>query len=176
MYLNWPSLESGFSSSDSGASRCTFIDIYAWCSIKIHAHTDNGLHLRFLKNCGADPCGNPDHAPPPKPSELTNLSSSHPSLSGASFTLNMDRCCSACIRPSFSILASIRASSPSILRAGFGVMASSTKWLSQCGQYSSLGHKLAHSHDSSSWLQPVLELLRIFPETLLALFAREGLP
>lgn len=44
---------------------------------------------------------------------------------------------SSLTRSSLSILLLTRASSPSTVRAGFGMAASSTKWLSQCGQYSS---------------------------------------
>ena len=53
--------------------------------------------------------------------------------------------------PSYNIergkgyLLSIRASSPSTCNAGLGVLASSTKWLSQWGQYSSLSSNSAAS-------------------------------
>lgn len=77
-------------------------------------------------------CISPSMLPlPPK-------SRSHPSLSGASFTLKIVRCCSAWILSSLIMRASIRTSSPSTLTAGVGILASRTKWLSQWGQYSSL--------------------------------------
>lgn len=46
---------------------------------------------------------------------------------------------SSCTRSSFNIRLSMRVSSDSIFRAALGVMASIMKWLSQMGQYSSLG-------------------------------------
>lgn len=66
-----------------------------------------------------------------------------PSLSGASLTLKIDLCSSPLILSSFNILLSTLASSPSNLSIGLGVTASMTKWLSQCGQYS--------SDSSNSW-------------------------
>lgn len=70
-----------------------------------------------------------------------------PRRSGASFTLNIDLSDSPRTRSSFNILESMRTSSPSTFRVGFGVLASRTKWLSQCGQYSSL------SSNSSAFLR-----------------------
>jgi hypothetical protein len=77
-----------------------------------------------------------------------------PSLFGASLTSKMVRSSSLRTRSSLSILfsvsealmphdivtylESIRASSPSTCSDTFGVFAGRTKWLSQCGQYSSL--------------------------------------
>lgn len=68
---------------------------------------------------------------------------SQPSLFGASFTSKIVLCSSPLMRSSLSILLSTRASSPSNFSIGFGVKASRTKWLSQCGQYS--------SDSSNSW-------------------------
>jgi hypothetical protein len=71
-------------------------------------------------------------------------------------------------------LESILASSPSTLRAAFGVRASSTKWLSQWGQYSSLAYR--SQSPGRTQLEErlgirILKLPCIFPERLLALFA-----
>jgi hypothetical protein len=68
-----------------------------------------------------------------------------PSLLGASLTSNMVRASSCRVLWSINILLSTRASSPSNFSIGFGVLASSTKWLSQCGQYSSLSSNTAAS-------------------------------
>jgi len=64
--------------------------------------------------------------------------SSHPSLLGASLTSNIVLSSSPLIRSSLNIRLSFLASSPSNFNTGFGVRASRMKWLSQCGQYSSL--------------------------------------
>lgn len=68
-----------------------------------------------------------------------------PNLLGASLTSNIVRASSARVLSSFNILLSTRASVPSNSRIGFGVLASSTKWLSQCGQYSSLSSNVSAS-------------------------------
>lgn len=67
---------------------------------------------------------------------------------------------------------SIRASSPSTCSEAFGVLASRTKWLSQCGQYSSL-LPISPSATREVWAgySRVLELARILAESLFALFA-----
>lgn len=51
----------------------------------------------------------------------------HPNLLAASLTSNIVRCVSAWMRSSLSIRESTRASSPSMLRTGFGVLASRIK-------------------------------------------------
>jgi hypothetical protein len=76
-------------------------------------------------------------------SHFPRLFMSQPSLFGASFTSKIVLCSSPLMRSSLIILLSTRASSPSNFSIGFGVKASRTKWLSQCGQYS--------SDSSNSW-------------------------
>lgn len=73
----------------------------------------------------------------------------------------------------------MRASSPSNCSEAFGVLASRTKWLSQCGQYSSLPlhHQHRHHHHhrtSASAHSRILELTCILAKRLLALFAYKG--
>jgi hypothetical protein len=72
-------------------------------------------------------------------------------------------------------LASFRTSSPSTCSEAFGVRASRTKWLSQCGQYSSLPLNQPSAGESGCrhGYAPVLELASILAEGLLALFADE---
>ena len=74
---------------------------------------------------------------------LHRNATAQPSLFGASLTSKIVLCSSCLVLSSLIILLSILASSPSNFSIGFGVTASSTKWLSQCGQYSSLS--------SNSW-------------------------
>ena len=80
-------------------------------------------------------------------------------------------------RSSFSIRESIRTSSPSIFKVGAGVFASRTKWLSQCGQYSSLVGGFSLLAFAYRWASasPVFEFSRVFPETFLTFFAYECL-
>ena len=109
---------------------------------------------------------------------LTNPSL-HPSLLGASSTSKIERCCWLWSLPSLNIRASIRASSPSIFNAGFGVTASRTKWLSQWGQYSSLVARGQHSPPLGSGgisaCSPVFKFLSVFPKTFLALLTGKSL-
>jgi hypothetical protein len=67
-----------------------------------------------------------------------HLNTLQPRRFGASLTLKIVCCSSPRSLSSLSILASFRTSSLSTCSDAFGVFASSTKWLSQCGQYSSL--------------------------------------
>jgi hypothetical protein len=67
-------------------------------------------------------------------------------------------------------------SSPSTWIEAFGILASSTKWLSQCGQYSSLP-LVQQAHHGSTGTRPdtrdvrILKLARILSKGLFALFA-----
>lgn len=88
------------------------------------------------------------HAAKPDPSRpfctpLSSPRSTQPNLLGASLTSNIVLSSSPRILSSLNILLSTRASSPSTSNRALGVTASSTKWLSQCGQYS--------SDSSNSW-------------------------
>jgi hypothetical protein len=94
---------------------------------------------------------------------------------------------SGCARPSASYivlmrlvqhdtatyLESIRASSPSTRSDAFAVFASKTKWLSQCGQYSSLPSLASVPPEQFAVYSRVLKLACIFPKSLLALLAYE---
>lgn len=118
------------------------------------------------------------------------LSIPQPSLFGASLTSNIERCSSARTRSSLSILnnvsfmnrirtdvayrASTRTSSPSTCSEALGVRASRTKWLSQCGQYSSLItiQRLYNQQNVMMHLR-ILKLACILSEGLLALLAYE---
>lgn len=64
-----------------------------------------------------------------------------PSLLSIPLRSHIDCCSSLFALSSFNILESTLTSSPSTSNFGFGVTASSTKWLSQWGQYSSLSSK-----------------------------------
>jgi len=68
---------------------------------------------------------------------------------------------------------SMRASSPSTCNDALGVFASKTKWLSQCGQYSSLLLVSQAPAQIYFYYSRVLEFARIFAEGFLALFADE---
>ena len=68
---------------------------------------------------------------------------------------------------------SMRASSPSTCNDALGVFASKTKWLSQCGQYSSLLLISQAPAQIYFYYSRVLEFARIFAEGFLALFADE---
>jgi hypothetical protein len=70
--------------------------------------------------------------------DIVIVTHAQPSLLGASLTSKMVLSSSSCSRSSFSIRASILVSALSTFNAAWGVFASSTKWLSQFGQYSSL--------------------------------------
>jgi hypothetical protein len=72
-----------------------------------------------------------------------------------------------------SYLESFRTSSPSTCNEALGVFASRTKWLSQCGQYSSLPVVSPLPRQICVAYIRVLEFARIFAEGLLALFAYE---
>jgi hypothetical protein len=79
-----------------------------------------------------------------------------------------------------SCLESILISSPSTSNLGFGVTASRTKWLSQCGQYSSLvvcvsSQALTAITRLADAKVPLFKLLGILPETFPALLARKDL-
>lgn len=117
---------------------------YLFCSILWYTGTATGTRKhKVVSHC--------------KWYKSTSHSQPQPNRSYASLMLNIDRSVSFRTRSSLSILscvnrsskyrqiegteiylASIRASSPSTRKAGLGVTASMTKWLSQWGQYSSL--------------------------------------